>query len=66
MIEGVLVPWMLVHYGWRASFSIVGFAALLWLVPWLLFTPKQLRGNPPEAADAVARVPAPGFALSPR
>src|SRR3954463_16680619 len=29
VIEGVLVPWMLVHFGWRASFSLVGFAALL-------------------------------------
>ena len=33
VIEGVLVPWMLIHYGWRTSFSIIGFAALLWLVP---------------------------------
>ena len=46
VIEGVLVPWMLMHYGWRTSFSIVGFAALLWLVPWLIITPKQLRGSP--------------------
>jgi ACS family D-galactonate transporter-like MFS transporter len=46
VIEGVLVPWMLIHYGWRASFSIVGFAALLWLVPWFIFTPRQLRGQP--------------------
>ena len=45
VIEGVLVPWMLIHYGWRASFSIVGFAALLWLIPWFLTTPKQLRGK---------------------
>ena len=36
VIEGVLVPWMLMHYGWRASFSLVGFAALLWLIPWFL------------------------------
>ena len=33
-MEGVLVPYLLTHYGWRATFSVVGFAALLWLVPW--------------------------------
>ena len=44
VVEGVLVPWMLIHYGWRASFSIVGFAALVWLIPWFLITPTQLRG----------------------
>ena len=43
MIEGVLVPWMLIHYGWRTSFAVVGFAALLWLVPWFLLTPRRLR-----------------------
>jgi ACS family D-galactonate transporter-like MFS transporter len=46
VIEGVLVPWMLIHYGWRTSFSLVGFAALLWLVPWLITTPSDLRGTP--------------------
>ena len=29
VVEGVLVPWMLIHYGWRTSFSLVGFAANL-------------------------------------
>src|SRR3954447_18226104 len=43
VVEGVLVPWMLTTFGWRASFSVVGFAALLWLIPWLLVTPSQLR-----------------------
>jgi MFS family permease len=50
VVEGVLVPWMLIHYGWRASFSIVGFAALLWLIPWFLITPTQLRG--PDRGNA--------------
>ena len=50
VIEGVLVPWMLIHYGWRASFSIVGFAALLWLIPWFLTTPKELSGSADPSA----------------
>lgn len=57
VIEGVLVPWMLIHYGWRASFSIVGFAALLWLIPWFLTTPRNLHGGA-ERREAAVR---PGF-----
>ncbi len=42
VIEGVLVPWMLTRYGWRRTFIVVGFSALLWLVPWLLVLPARL------------------------
>ncbi len=45
VIEGVLVPWMLTHYGWRTSFAFVGFAALIWLLPWFLLTPRRLQGE---------------------
>ena len=44
VVEGVLVPWMLMHYGWRVTFTVVGFSALLWIIPWLLLTPKRLQG----------------------
>jgi MFS family permease len=57
VIEGVLVPWMLVHFGWRASFSLVGFAALLWLIPWLLTTPRNLHGRADHSAASLR----PGF-----
>src|SRR6185312_6559089 len=56
-IEALLVPWMLVHYGWRASFSLVGFAALLWLVPWFLTTPRNLHGRADHGATSLR----PGF-----
>jgi MFS family permease len=56
VLEGILVPWMLVHYGWQATFMFVGFAALVWLVPWLLATPAQLRAQP--APPSLARPPA--------
>ena len=58
VIEGVLVPWMLIHYGWRTSFSFIGFAALLWLIPWFLTTPDGLHG---QAAGGGAPAARPGF-----
>ena len=43
MLEGLIVPWMLQTYGWRRTFALVGFTALVWLLPWFLATPTQMR-----------------------
>jgi MFS family permease len=43
VLEGVLVPWLLVHYGWRRAFLLIGTTALVWLVPWFLIYPRHLR-----------------------
>lgn len=53
VMEGLLVPWMLEHYGWPTTFRVIGFTALLWLIPWFLATPRQLRGpaRPPAKFD---------------
>lgn len=57
VLEGVLVPWMLQHLGWRATFAIVGFTALLWLIPWFIVTPRDMRAPArQEAAPAPAVV----------
>ena len=50
VLEGVLVPWMLTHYGWRATFSVVGFTALLWLIPWLAASPRQFSDDRPTSS----------------
>ena len=42
---GLFIPWLLVRHGWRTSFLILGFAALLWLVPWFLVFPSKLRSE---------------------
>jgi ACS family D-galactonate transporter-like MFS transporter len=57
VIEGVLVPWMLVHYGWRTTFTMVGFAALIWLLPWFMTAPRNLRGDAARDAATIR----PGF-----
>ena len=31
-----LAAWLLDRYGWREMFMIIGFGALIWLIPWLL------------------------------
>ena len=35
-----LIAWLTVHYGWRTMFFLVGFLALVWLLPWLLAFPS--------------------------
>src|SRR5712692_7586282 len=59
VLEGLLVPWLLTHYGWQTTFRLIGFTALLWLIPWLWVTPRQLRGGIPVMREtgraAIAR-----------
>ena len=52
VMEGVLVPMMLVHLGWRQTFMVVGFSALVWLAPWFLLTPRGLREPHPHTRGA--------------
>src|ERR1700752_3771526 len=42
VLEGILVPWLLVHRGWRRTFLILGFTALLWIAPWFAIFPRRL------------------------
>jgi MFS transporter, ACS family, D-galactonate transporter len=43
VLEGILVPWLLVHLGWRRTFLILGFTALVWIAPWLSVFPRRLQ-----------------------
>ena len=51
VLEGILVPWLLVHFGWRRTFLILGFTALLWIAPWFGVFPRRL-----QAANTVAAI----------
>jgi MFS family permease len=42
VIDGFLIPFLIIRYGWRGMFMIVGFTALVWLVPWLLSFPGHV------------------------
>jgi MFS family permease len=57
VLEGVLVPWLLVNLGWRRTFMILGFTALLWVAPWFWVFPRRLHAAQPTAAwpDAASR-----------
>jgi ACS family D-galactonate transporter-like MFS transporter len=47
-----LIAALVVLHGWRRMFALVGFAALVWLVPWLAVAPKNLRGMRADSAVA--------------
>jgi ACS family glucarate transporter-like MFS transporter len=51
VLEGILVPWLLVHFGWRRTFVILGFTALVWIAPWFWASPHQLQGAGTQSAD---------------
>jgi len=34
-VGGPLIAWLIVAYGWRMMFVVLGFGALLWLAPWI-------------------------------
>ncbi len=42
VLDAILIPWLIVTYGWRNMFYIVGFTALIWILPWLLTFPSRL------------------------
>src|SRR5262245_28894757 len=43
VVDGILIPWMILHYGWRRMLTLVGFSAMLWVIPWILIYPSKLR-----------------------
>jgi MFS family permease len=39
-----LIAWLVVRLGWKGCFFAIGFASLIWLIPWLLVFPARSRG----------------------
>jgi nitrate/nitrite transporter NarK len=46
----MLIPWLIVSFGWRTMFMVLGFGSLAWVVPWLLIMPPRLA---PSGASVV-------------
>src|SRR5262249_10291607 len=57
VLEGLTIGWLLQTLGGRRTFRIVGFAAFLWLLPWLLATPPRMRDTGAAANRQPARPP---------
>jgi MFS transporter, ACS family, D-galactonate transporter len=52
VLGGLTIPWLLVHFGWRLSFRLIGFTALLWVIPWLWATKGRLNQRARPASSA--------------
>ena len=59
VLEGILVPWLLVHHGWRYTFLLLGFTGLLWVIPWLLIFPRHMRPVSRAVASPPSVTPSP-------
>src|SRR2546426_20356 len=53
-----LVAWLTVRFGWRSMFFLIGFSALLWLVPWVVAFPRRLSGHNPHLPFSDTAIPA--------
>jgi MFS transporter, ACS family, hexuronate transporter len=66
ILTPLIVPWITVHWGWRAAFVVTGSLGFVWLIFWLLFyrrpdlhprvTPAELeyiRRDPQDAATKI-------------
>jgi MFS transporter, ACS family, D-galactonate transporter len=56
VLGGLVVPPLMVILGWRSTFRWIGFAGLLWLIPWLLATKGKLRQTPRPVSDGRSRM----------
>jgi MFS transporter, ACS family, D-galactonate transporter len=52
-IGGPLIAWLLIAYGWRSMFMILGFGAIVWVVPWLVL----VKDNDRKIEESVLKRP---------
>jgi MFS family permease len=61
VLEGILVPWLLTRYGWRQTFLLLGFLALIWIAPWFWFFPRRLPTVDRAVGSGLSTVPRAGW-----
>jgi MFS family permease len=54
-----IAAWLMVEYGWRTMFAMLGVGALVWLVPWLLLVRNDDREIEAEAVKSSGVAPVP-------
>lgn len=54
-IGAPLAAWLIVVFGWRDMFIIVGLVSMIWLVPWLILAPKKEDDIDPIRTKFVAK-----------
>jgi MFS transporter, ACS family, D-galactonate transporter len=57
-IGAPLVALLILRYGWRRMFFLVGFSALLWLIPWLKVFPSGFTSTSAVPAPRTSRTAA--------
>lgn len=55
VLGGLAIPWLLVRYGWRDAFVLIGILGLVWLVPWFFAFPASLANRAEKQASASSR-----------
>ena len=51
IVTPILVPWIALHYGWRAAFVFTGAVGGLWVVLWLAAYRPRVVANAKEAGE---------------
>jgi ACS family D-galactonate transporter-like MFS transporter len=46
VLGGLIIPWLLIRLDWRPTFRLLGFAGLVWVIPWLWATKGRLDQRP--------------------
>jgi MFS family permease len=54
-----LLAWLIIRHGWRNMFFLVGFSALLWLIPWFTVVPERLLKTPTQPRLSIQRACSP-------
>lgn len=58
-IGAPLAGWLILMYGWRLMFVILGVGCLVWLIPWMIFVRDDDRQREQRAVAASTQAPLP-------
>lgn len=62
-IGAPVAAWLMLQYGWRTMFAMLGFGALVWLIPWLLLVRDDDRQIEADAVKAAGIAPVPFISI---